>query len=53
MKEKVISYFITVGIVCMAAAGAWLVLHLASANTAATIGGPEAGYSSLEQSILK
>lgn len=53
MKEKVTAYFITIGVLCMAAAGAWLVLHLASANTAATIGGPEAGYSSLQQSILK
>ncbi len=53
MREKVTAYFITIGIICMAAAGAWLILHLASANTAATVNGTEASYSSLQQSILK
>lgn len=53
MKEKVTSYFITIGIICMAAGAAWLITHLASVKTAATVNGTEANYSSLQQSILK
>ncbi|MFZ2167456.1 MAG: hypothetical protein WAV50_01140 [Minisyncoccia bacterium] len=53
MKEDFLSYFITLIILAAAAAAAWLIIHLASPNTAASIRGEEANYAPLQQSILK
>ena len=53
MKEDTTSYLIAIIIVFMAAGAAWLILHLASPNTASSVTGNEASYSQLQQSILK
>lgn len=53
MKDDLLSYFITLMILAAAAGAAWLIIHLASPNTAATIQGEEANYTPLQQSILK
>jgi hypothetical protein len=54
MKDKINSYF-AILLVTIAGAGAtWFIVHIASDNAlASTMGGSEASYASLQQSILK
>ncbi len=53
MKEQFTSYFITLMVLIAAAVMAWLIVRLASPDTAATVGGSEANYDQLKQSILQ
>lgn len=53
MKEDVTSYLITFMILIAAGVMGWLIVRLASPNTAATVGGSEANYAQLKQSILQ
>ena len=54
MKDKV-NFYLAMLIMFVAGAGAeWLIIHFTNSNNFAnTIGGSEASYSSLQQSILK
>lgn len=52
MKESVISYLITFGVLIMGIGAAWLIIHIANADTATTIIGNEGGYGQLKQSLL-
>ena len=54
MKWRLNSYFAVLIITIFGAFASWLIVHVAYANTfATTMGGSEAGYSSLQQSILE
>ncbi len=53
MKEQLNSYLITLVVVLAAARAAWLILHVASRTTVNSVGGSEAQYIPLQQSILK
>lgn len=53
MKETINTYFATLIITIFGAGAALLIVHLANSDTLATsFSGSEAGYSSLQQSIL-
>jgi hypothetical protein len=53
MKNDLASFLITLMVLLAAAGAAWLIMNIASGNTASRIGGSEASYSQLQQSILK
>jgi len=53
MKEEFTSYLITLMVLIAAGVMAWLIIRLASPGTASTVGGSEANYAQLKQSILQ
>jgi len=52
MKDNLNSYLITLAIVTVGFVAAWLILRIASPNTAKNLGGNEMKYRALQQSIL-
>ena len=53
MKERINSYFAVLIITVAGAGAAWLIIHLATADTlTANFGGAEAKYAPLQKSIL-
>ena len=53
MRGSTNSYLITLTILAVGAGVAWFIINLASISTVSKIGGSEADYSQLQQSILK
>ena len=53
MKENFTSYLITLIVLAAAIGAAWMITKIASPSTATTVGGSEASYAQLQQSILK
>lgn len=53
MKNRINAYFAVLLITLIGSGAALLIVHVATANTfTTTLGGSEAGYASLQQSIL-
>jgi hypothetical protein len=53
MKDDFTSYLITLMVLLAAGGAAWLIINVASTSTASRIGGSEANYNQLQQSILR
>ncbi len=53
MKSNLASFLIALGILFLSFGAMWLILKLASPQVTLKVGGNEATYSDLQQSILK